>query len=396
MITISLLPSESPSKSPEAERVRRKVNEEQGRLVTDLTIIRPMGIMELTDTAHLTPKPNTTAAVIDGAKVEIVSYKSSDPKIADFKVAYPKELRNTDVFKFTSRLYGYAHAIGVTPNTNLPTTIKLNDFLDWLDYKRDKDNTHDIKTKKKIWKAIYSASKTGLRTQFTYQIKKGGEKPKEETYVFDKPLISDLIGVYAGGEEVKMEDFREDPPQKIVVRFVDFFITQLQGLTLKDGGRIPKQLVVTPKLTAGDWQGKYQGYAERLFDYIFLKLGQSVPQSGVRNYPKEELIKRASNIERQDKAINKMVNFLNLFKKDGHIGDWGFSQALKAKQLDKTYKKSPWVWVDFSGTPTLQKVREFTKRRTGQSKKDEQQNKKYKDLNKRVTELERTNESYGV
>ena len=389
--------------SEKVRKVSQEVREEKRELVTTRTVIRPTGIMELADTTHLTPEPATETIKIDGREMVVVSYTSPDPKIASFKVAYPKELRNTDIFKFTSRLYGYAHTIGVKPDTNEPTTIKLNDFLDWLDYKRDKDNTHDITTKKKVWRAIYNASKTELRTQFTFQIKKGKAKTRKETYIFDKPLINDLIGIYAGGEEIKMDKFREDPPQKIIVRFVNFFITQLQGgwagsklLRLEVGEWIPKDAVVTPKLVAGDWQRKYQGYAENLLDYLCLGLKKSVPQSGVRVYPKEELTKRASRIKQPDKAINKMVGFLNLFKKDGHIKDWGFKQTTKGKPLGKTYKKSGWVWIDFTGTPTLEMVRKFTKTRISQDKKDKQRDKKIKDLNERMGELERKNESYGL
>jgi hypothetical protein len=358
-----------------------------------LTVVIPSGLLQITDQTYLS-NPTIAKEKWNNEPKEVITYTPNTPNRPELTIAYTEGLQNTDTFKIATQLYAYANDIGVKDTSDQP--IDFNLFLDWLKYKRNKYNTHKIENKKKIWRAIYSASKTDLRTQFTYLVKKTRGRGKSEKYVFDKPLISDLIGVYrANGKTFETKDYQETPPDKIVVRFVDFFITQLRGKLLPSGEWIPKDATITPKIEAGLWKKKYQGNAETLLNYIFHQLKVSHNISGIRNYRTDELIKRATNLKRKDKAINRLANYLNLFKTDKHIKKWGFRETLKSNPLTDRYKKCPFVWIDFTGTAVFKRLGDF-RSKPDSTKKIKELEELVHQQGKQVKALEDKNKFYGV
>lgn len=317
----------------------------------------PATLAKLSDRMGLNT-PVISSVVKSGEQMEVLTYHQPSTDLTEIKLMYPKGLQESKEFDYALQLYRYAHDIGATGTGD--TTIDLNNFLDWLGYKRDKDNTHQINTKKEVWRGIYNISRTFISTGVKYIVKKGKYKNSMETAISEQPAISSLVGFYReSGRDIETTEFRETPPYKIAVKFLDFFITQLQGKKLEGGGYIVKNLIIAPKIEAGLLQGKYQGFAKSLLEYLFMELKNNPPASGVRNYTKTELVKRASRISRANEALNKLVQLLNLFETDGHIKTWGVRQTLKGKQLSKQYRKSPYVWIDFNDTPAFIELKKF-------------------------------------
>jgi hypothetical protein len=365
---------------------------------TTAIVARPTAILQLLDSIHISQAPTVTTETWKGKEVELVHYSASKPDDPELMVAYPKGLIDSEMFRTVSHLYGYANDISAKPYAE--HAIIFNDFLDWLGYKRGKDNTHDIKNKKTVWKDLYNASRTPIRTQFGYLIKRNSKDKKFQTHIFEKELIEDLQGVYIrDGKSIRTQDYQETPPDTIIVKFVDFFITQLQGKKLPNGEWIPKNATLSPKIEMGLTSGKYQGYAIPFLEYVFLQLKINPAASGIRNFTKEELTKRASQITRPDMALNKTIGLLDLFEQDGHIKRWGFRQTLKGKLLSKKHKESSYVWIDFNDTDTLKKIQDFK----GGGDNTDKNNKtiarlegQITKLEKGVTDLERKNKEYGI
>lgn len=354
----------------------------------------PETLARLSDSLLINP-PAITGVVKDGEEMEVRTYQPApNTNLTEIKLMYPKGLQDSKDLDYAKKLYNYADAIGAKGTRD--TAIDLNGFLDWLEYKRDKDNTHQIKNKKEVWRGIYHISKTDITTKLRYIVRQGKHKNIQETVMSEVPVISSLVGIYReGGKDVEVTEFRETPPYKIMLKFYEFFITELQGKQLEDGGYVTKNLVVAPKLGVSDLTGKYQGYASKLLEYIFLKLKESQPTSGVRNYHVNELVKRASNHSRPDMAKKRLMESLNLFEHGKHIKAWGFRKTLKAKQGSKLkqYNKSPFIWIDFNGTPVFKALLKYkhqttTNKRFEKLEGESRDNKiKIKEVQKQVDDL---------
>ncbi|MGI8419221.1 MAG: hypothetical protein ACR2LN_01100 [Candidatus Levyibacteriota bacterium] len=375
---------------PEIKRIQRL----DPSIITSTTIIRPTAFVQLIDMLHINRKPETRMEVWDGKEVEAVTYKHNNPDFTDITFYYPGGYRDSEAFKIIGSLCSFCEENGII-GTEKP--VIFNEFLDWLEYKRDKDNTHDINTKKKIWKSIYYVYQTNIRAEFGIVIKNKTQKSRPDKAIFDgKSVIDFLVGIYTrNGRDVQAKDYEETPPDKILVRFIDLFIDQLKGKQLKKGDYISRDVTVAPKIPATLWNTRYQGDRRDLLDYIFLELRGAFSLSGIRNYRTEDLVKRGSNIKRHSMAVDKTIQHLEIFEQDKHIKSWGFRSSQKGKQLGKQYKKSSIVWIDFNDTDTFKRVEEEFRGIKLRGKKA-RQTEQIKDLQNSVKKLQKTNEEYGI
>jgi hypothetical protein len=356
--------------------------------------VRPTTLVQMLDTIKTTKEPTTRIEVWKGREVEAVTYAPNADNIQDFTLYYPKGFRDTDMFRLASYLYSYAEEINIHDSLNEP--IVFNDFLTWLGFTLDKDNAHGNNTKKSVWQALHMVYKTELRAKFDYVIKNTSKTHKTETYIFDnKPVIETLIGVYTkNGRDIEAKDYEETPPDKMIVKFVDFFITQLKGVKLSSGEWIPRNVTFTPKISASLWNNRYQGSRMDLLEYIFLELKKMIPISGIRHFNVNDLLTRGSQINRKSMAVDKLMEHLDIYMQDGIIKDWGFKASNKGKPLAKQYKKMPLVWIDFSGTETFEEILKLSQgvRRNIKLERLEQE---VKDTNSRIGNLEKFNKKWA-
>jgi hypothetical protein len=84
-----------------------------------------------------------------------------------------------------------------------------------------------------------------------------------------------------------------------------------------------------------------------------------------------------------------------MFEKDKHVKGWGFRQTHKSKPLGKAYKQCAFIWIDFSGTDTLARIKDFRKKATPEIKLEKLE-KEVQEQRGRLKGLERINDKYDI
>lgn len=293
---------------------------------------------------------------------------------ASFKVipvkGSPKGLE--DIIDITGKIYDYCDINGLSKDQAID--INFNNFLDSLGYKRDADGSHDRKVKNKVWQTILEISETPFNLV-------GGNNT---TAIFRESLIK-VTAVYDTKNQLKaVADYEnKKPPSKFSITVLPSLYYQMKGF--KDQTKyIPKNIVIKPKIPATKLNKEYQGGVKKCLDTLFYKIHDK--PVGIRFIPTDELLEAWGGYQSsRSKKTNKLVNAFNLFEKDKILNEWGFAIS-KNKRLNKTYTKSPLIWVDIEDTDTFKQMMNFTHKNRSEKAK-EREARKTKD---RLRKLEKT------
>lgn len=293
---------------------------------------------------------------------------------ASFKVipvkGSPKGLE--DIIDITGKIYDYCDINGLSKDQAID--INFNNFLDSLGYKRDADGSHDRKVENKVWQTILEISETPFNLV-------GGNNT---TAIFRESLIK-VTAVYDTKNQLKaVADYEnKKPPSKFSITVLPSLYYQMKGF--KDQTKyIPKNIVIKPKIPATKLNKEYQGGVKKCLDTLFYKIHDK--PVGIRFIPTNELLEAWGGYQSsRSKKTNKLVNAFNLFEKDKILNEWGFAIS-RNKRLNKTYTKSPLIWVDIEDTDTYKQMMNFT-HKTRSEKAKEREARKTKD---RLRKLEKT------
>lgn len=332
----------------------------------DLTMLRPRDMLVNIDFINIAVNTKVRHEEWEGKEKEILTIPTELGNGVEQKmeIAYDKGYFDTKTFEEGSKLYAYADEIGFNPLTGRVDVI-FNKYLEWRGYQKRKDGSFNFDTKKKIWKTIYNASTTRIRRKFGFVVKSG--KTSKTLYEQrDLTQIKELVGYYLReGREVEIREYQETPPDRFAFEMDDFFKTQMTGKVLDGGVRLPRQVTITPKIPASEKNKKYQGKTEDFLNWLCDRFGRS-HKGGIRNYQVIEAVKRGGGGYKEwNKRIKETERKLAFFTKEKHIKDWGYRQTTHTKQLDKTNNKALFLWIDFSGTPTYERIQnDFRKHKT--------------------------------
>jgi hypothetical protein len=147
---------------------------------------------------------------------------------------------------------------------------------------------------------------------------------------------------------------------------------------------IPKNIVIKPKIPATKLNKEYQGGVKKCLDALFYQIHNKPVR--VRFIKKDDLSEAWGGYQSSpSKKTNKLVDALELFERDGFIKSWGFAVS-RNKRLNKTYPKSPLVWVDIEDTDAFKQMDSFTHKNLSEKAKEREARK----TKERLKEIEKT------